>query len=179
MQTRLLLASWLGAEELSGDCLSDDDRAALPEMYRHWPFFRSLVDLLQMTLRKADPRIAAYYDRQLSPPALEPLAASLRARLTQATGALLAITGQHELLADNESLRRSIEVRNPYVDPINVVQVELLRRLAALREEHKGTPSPAMRDPVSDETRERTAAVLRKALKITISGVAAGMRNTG
>jgi len=179
MQTRLLLASWLGAEELSGDCLSDADRAALPEMYRHWPFFRSLVDLLQMTLGKADPRIAAYYDRQLTPPALEPLAESLRARLTQATRALLTITGQHELLADNETLRRSIEVRNPYVDPINLVQVELLRRLALLRDESKGGSSSLTRDPVIDETREHTAAVLRKALKITISGVAAGMRNTG
>jgi phosphoenolpyruvate carboxylase len=178
-QTRLLLASWLGAEQLSGDCLSDADRAALPEMYRHWPFFRSLVDLLQMTLGKADPRIAAYYDRQLTPPALEPLAESLRARLTQATRALLTITGQHELLADNETLRRSIEVRNPYVDPINLVQVELLRRLALLRDESKGGSSSLTRDPVIDETREHTAAVLRKALKITISGVAAGMRNTG
>jgi phosphoenolpyruvate carboxylase len=132
-----------------------------------------------MTLGKADPRIAAYYDRQLSPPALEPLAESLRARLTQATRALLAITGQPELLADNETLRRSIEVRNPYVDPINLVQVELLRRLALLRDEYKGGPSSLARDPVIDETREHTAAVLRKALKITISGVAAGMRNTG
>jgi phosphoenolpyruvate carboxylase len=182
MQTRLLLASWLGAEELSGDCLTDDDRAALPEMYRHWPFFRSLVDLLQMTLGKADPRIAAHYDRHLSPPDLQPLAESLRARLQQATRALLAITGQSELLADNEVLRRSIEVRNPYVDPINLVQVELLRRLAILRDQPRGDRSATALDaldPLDDDARDHTAAVLRKALKITISGVAAGMRNTG
>jgi phosphoenolpyruvate carboxylase len=179
MQTRLLLASWLGAEELCGDRLSDDDRAALPEMYRHWPFFRSLVDLLQMTLGKADPRIAAHYDRQLSPPELQPLAASLRGRFAQATRALLDITGQHELLADNEVLRRSIEVRNPYVDPINLVQVELLRRLALVRDQQKHAPASAALDPLRDEAREHTTAVLRKALKITISGVAAGMRNTG
>jgi phosphoenolpyruvate carboxylase len=182
MQTRLLLASWLGAEELSGDSLTDDDRAALPEMYRHWPFFRSLVDLLQMTLGKADPRIAAHYDRHLSPPDLQPLAESLRARLQQATRALLTITGQPELLADNEVLRRSIEVRNPYVDPINLVQVELLRRLAILRDQQRGDRSSTTLDaldPLNDDAREHTAAVLRKALKITISGVAAGMRNTG
>ena len=58
------------------------------------------------------------------------------------------------------------------MDPINLVQIELLRRLAVLRDEQE-------RDPARDEARARTAAVLRKALKITISGVAAGMRNTG
>src|SRR5207247_4944705 len=71
MQTRLLLASWLGAEELGGAGLSDADRAALPVMYREWPFFRSLVDLLQMTLAKADPELAAQYDRQLAQPDLQ------------------------------------------------------------------------------------------------------------
>ena len=173
MQTRLLLASWLGAEELDGAGLSDADRAMLPEMYREWPFFRSLVDLLQMTLAKADPQIAAQYDRQLAPPDLQPLAASLRAKLMQATRALLAITGQDALLTENDTLRRSIEVRNPYVDPINLVQIELLRRLAVLREaEDRGEPATA-------EAHECTAAVLRKALRVTISGVAAGMRNTG
>jgi phosphoenolpyruvate carboxylase len=171
MQTRLLLASWLGAEELAGASLGDADRAALPEMYREWPFFRSLVDLLQMTLAKADPQIAAQYDRQLAPPELQPLAESLRDKLAQATRALLTITGNDALLTENDTLRRSIEVRNPYVDPINLVQIELLRRLAALREEQERGENA--------DARARTAAVLRKALKITISGVAAGMRNTG
>jgi phosphoenolpyruvate carboxylase len=172
MQTRLLLASWLGAEELGGEGLSAADRAMLAEMYREWPFFRSLVDLLQLTLAKADPLIAAQYDRQLASPDLQPLAESLRASLGQATRALLTITGQQALLAENDTLRRSIEVRNPYVDPINLVQIELLRRLAVLRDEQA-------RGDATDEARAHTAAVLRKALKITISGVAAGMRNTG
>ena len=91
-----------------------------------------LIDLLQMALAKADPAIAAHYDRQLAPPDLQPFAGSLRARLAQATDAVLAITERDALLADNPVLRRSIAVRNPYVDPINLVQVELLRRLAAL-----------------------------------------------
>ena len=172
MQTRLLLASWLGAEELGGEGLSDADRASLREMYREWPFFRSLVDLLQLTLAKADPLIAAQYDHQLAPPDLQPLAESLRGSLVQATRALLAITGQQALLTENDTLRRSIEVRNPYVDPINLVQIELLRRLAVLRDEQA-------RGDAVDDTRAHTVAVLRKALKITISGVAAGMRNTG
>jgi phosphoenolpyruvate carboxylase len=176
MQTRLLLASWLGAEELCGAALSAADRARLPEMYRHWPFFRSLVDLLQMTLAKADPQIAAEYDRRLAPSDLQPLAESLRVKLAQATRAVLTITGQHELLSNNDTLRRSIELRNPYVDPINLVQIELLRRLAALRDEQARGDTAS---PLDGDARTRDAVVLRKALKITISGVAAGMRNTG
>ncbi|HTM25910.1 MAG TPA: phosphoenolpyruvate carboxylase [Vicinamibacterales bacterium] len=164
MQTRLLLASWLGAEELDGRDVSGEDRAALREMYLHWPFFRSLIDLLQMTLGKADPGIAAQYDQHLAPPELQPFGASLRARLDRAASAVLAITGHGELLADNEVLRRSIEVRNPYVDPINLVQVELLRRLRRLCDRR-------------DEA--RAIEVLEKALRVTISGIAAGMRNTG
>ena len=95
-----------------------------------------------------------------------------RERLMAATDAVLAITGQPELLADNEVLRRSIEVRNPYVDPINLVQIELLRRLALSH------PAPGL-DAPGDDASDQTVAVLRKALRITISGVAAGMRNTG
>ena len=142
-------------------------------MYRQWPFFRSLIDLLQMALARADPAIAAHYDRQLAPADLQPFAAALRARLTRTTSAVLAITGRDTLLADNPLLRRSIDLRNPYVDPINLVQVELLRRLSALRDE------PRTGDPAADEARERAADALRRALRITINGIAAGLRNTG
>ena len=159
-QTRLLLASWLGAECLDASQMADGDLATCREMYREWPFFRSLIDLLQMALGKADARIAAEYDRRLAPPDLQPLAASLRERLAQATRGVLEISGQRALLADNDVLRRSIEVRNPYVDPINLVQIELLRRLA---------------EPGDDSAAE----ILRQALRVTISGIAAGMRNTG
>ena len=171
-QTRLLLASWLGAECLNGDGLSADEHAICQAMYRDWPFFRSLVDLLQMALGKADERIAAEYDRRLAPADLQPFAASLRDRLARATEGILDISGQRALLADNDVLRRSIEVRNPYVDPINLVQIELLRRLAALRDQRAS-------DPLGAEAAEHTAGILRQALRITIGGVAAGMRNTG
>ena len=109
---------------------------ALREMYREWPFFRSLIDLLQMALAKADPAIAAHYDRQLAPAG----SAAVCRVAAGAPGADHAARcwrspGRDTLLADNPVLRRSIDVRNPYVDPINLVQVELLRRLAALRDE--------------------------------------------
>ncbi|HET7696063.1 MAG TPA: phosphoenolpyruvate carboxylase [Vicinamibacterales bacterium] len=158
MQTRLLLASWLGAEALDDPA----ETAACREMYRGWPFFRTLIDLLETAFGKADPRIAAEYDRRLAPPDLQAFAGELRARLATASGAVLAITGARELLADREVLRRSIEVRNPYVDPINLIQVALLERLAQ-----------------AGDLEEEDRAALRQAVRLTISGVAAGMRNTG
>ena len=144
-------------------------------MYERWPFFRSMVDLLQMALAKADARIAAHYDRQLAPADLQALAESLRGRLQQSIDAVLAITRHRRLLEDNLVLRRSIAVRNPYVDPINLVQVELLRRLAAAQPTRRADPAGS----VDDRARAPEVDVLQRALMVTINGIAAGMRNTG
>jgi phosphoenolpyruvate carboxylase len=156
-QTRLLLASWLGVEEALGQAMDKGDRDTLRTMYREWPFFRSALDLIEMVLAKADPRMAAQYDRALVPEDLQPLGAELRSRLDKAITSVLSITGHSDLVSDNPVLRRSIDVRNPYVDPINLVQVELLRR---------------MRTGSHDERLER-------ALMVTMNGIAAGLRNTG
>jgi phosphoenolpyruvate carboxylase len=127
-------------------------------MYREWPFFRSTLDLVEMVLAKASPEIAAHYEQRLAPERLAAVGDELRARFRRARSLVLRITGNDRLLAGNPVLRRSIDVRNPYVDPINLLQVELLRRL---------------REGPDDET------VLRDALLLTVNGVAAGMRNTG
>ena len=153
IQTRLLLPSWLGVDA----ALSIGDHERLRAMYDGWPFFRSTLDLIAIALAEADPRIAAQYDR-LAPAALRPLGADLRQRFARATDAVLAVMGTGDLLHDNPVLRRSIELRNPYVDPINLVQIELLRRL---------------RSGAAQDSR------LRHAFVVTVNGVAAGMRNTG
>jgi phosphoenolpyruvate carboxylase len=158
MQTRLMLPSWLGIEE----AIRDADRDICREMYRDFPFFRSTVELMEMALAKADAGIAAHYDRHLVPPDHQDLGLMLRERLRRAIDVVIDVTGHQQLLADNPVLRRSIDVRNPYVDPINLLQVELLRRLRGARDAH------------AEET-----VWLRRALLVTINGVAAGMRNTG
>jgi phosphoenolpyruvate carboxylase len=156
-QTRLLLASWLGVDEALERAIERGEGDELRCMYREWTHFRSVMDLMEMVLAKADPRIAREYDRQLVPPALRALGEDLRNRLERAGRALLSVTGHEELLEDNPVLRRSISVRNPYVDPINLLQVDLLRRL------RNGDTDPR----------------LSHALMVTVNGIAAGMRNTG
>jgi phosphoenolpyruvate carboxylase len=156
-QTRLMLGSWLGLEDALSHAFERGQGDLLREMYREWPHFRSVVGLIEMVLAKADARIAAQYDHQLVPASLRPLGEELRARLARAQTNLLQVTCQRELLEDNTVLRRSIEVRNPYVDPINLVQVELLRRVR------------------QDQADPRA----RRALLVTVNGIAAGMRNTG
>jgi phosphoenolpyruvate carboxylase len=160
-QTRLLVASWLGVEVIANGVVTDDDRRRAVEMYGNWAFFRSTLDLTAMALAKADQAIAAEYDRRLVPPELQSIGEALRERLRQATTAVLESAGHARLLQDNAVLRRSIDVRNPYVDPINLLQIELLARY---------------RQP---EAADGRADMLRHALLITINGVAAGMRNTG
>jgi phosphoenolpyruvate carboxylase len=156
-QTRLLLASWLGIEEALERAFARGDGDALRAMYTEWLHFRSVIDLMEMVLAKADEQIAHEYERRLVPETLHPLGTELRERLVRARTAILAVTGHHELLEENPVLRRSISVRNPYVDPINLLQVELLRRL------RQGDDDPR----------------LSHALMVTVNGIAAGMRNTG
>ena len=155
-QTRLMLGAWLGVEAALDHAVARGEADLLRTMYREWPAFQSAVDLIEMVLAKADGRIAAEYDRRLVPDALQPLGADLRARLERAIRGVRAVSGHEELLQATPVIRRSIDVRNPYVDPLNLVQVELLRRMRA-------QPDPGV----------------HAALMVTVNGIAAGLRNTG
>jgi phosphoenolpyruvate carboxylase len=154
-QSRLLLASWLGIEAALDTARKNGRIDELRRMYDAWPFARMTFDLMEMVLAKADGRIAAEYDRRLVPPPLQHFGPDLQARLLRAVEGVLAVSGHRELVESNRVLRRSIDVRNPYVDPINLVQVELLRR-----------------------TRAGDAGA-HDALMVTVNGIAAGLRNTG
>jgi phosphoenolpyruvate carboxylase len=157
-QTRLLLPSWLGAGVALDDAFGRGEGDLLRRMYRDWPFFRSTLDLIAIVLAETVPEIAAEYDRRLVSDELRPFGDMLRARLARTTARVLEVLGTDHLLDGNPVLRRSIDVRNPYVDPINLVQIELLRRLRSKADE----------DPE-----------LWHGFMITVNGIAAGMRNTG
>ena len=155
-QTRLMLGAWLGVDEALDRAIERGERDRLKTMYREWPHFQSAIGLVEMVLAKADSRIAAEYDRQLVPPELQGIGTDLRARLERAIRGVLDVAGHAELLESTPVIRRSIDVRNPYVDPLNLVQIELLRRV-----------------------RRQPDARTRTALMVTVNGIAAGMRNTG
>ena len=114
--------------------------------------------MLEMVLSKADSNIAAYYEARLVPAQLQPLGASLRSRLALATTRVLSVLSQDHLLQNNQALQLSMSVRNPYSDPLHYLQAELMHR-----ERQEQEPNVAV----------------ERALKVTMAGIAAGMRNTG
>ncbi len=152
-----MLPAWLGVHAALREAEAGGRTEELLRMYRGWPFFQSTIDLIEMVLAKTSPDIAAQYDKRLVPERLRPLGEALRGELRDVMTSILRLTGHERLLDHNPVLRRSIDVRNPYVDPINLVQVEILSRLRNTAAEPR----------------------LLDALLVTVNGIAAGMRNTG
>jgi phosphoenolpyruvate carboxylase len=164
MQSRALLPSWFGVgTAFATFCQAHPDGLSLlREMYRAWPFFNAVLENLQLDVAKADMGIAALYAALVREPAIrDPIFALIQAEHTRTAQQLCAVLEQAALLENVPVLQRSIVQRNPYVDPLNFIQVALLR---ALRQTAPDTP--------------RYHAVLRAVLA-TINGIAAGMKTTG
>lgn len=159
-QIRLMLPAWLGTGAALDKALETPARGKLlDDMLTQWPFFQGAIDMLEMVLAKADPAVAAYYEQRLTDsPALQALGADLRQRLAASVSTLQRLTGDQSLLANNPVMQWSIKVRDPYTDPLHLLQAELMQRLR--------------REP--DDS-----ALIESALMVTIAGIAAGMRNTG
>jgi phosphoenolpyruvate carboxylase len=151
-QNRTLLPAWFGC----GTALAEAGASELRELYRRLPFFRVVVDNLEMTLAKSSLEIAREY-LELVPAELEPgrLFAEIADEHARTVEAVLSTLGSDVLLERQPVVRRSIALRNPYVDPINAIQVELLRRFRAGDDDAR---LPLMR---------------------SIAGIAAALRNTG
>ncbi|TBU96433.1 phosphoenolpyruvate carboxylase [Phytopseudomonas dryadis] len=158
-QTRLMLPAWLGWESALNNALARDEGQLLGEMREHWPFFRTRIDMLEMVLAKADEAIARLYDERLVEPSLQTLGAHLRDLLSQACAAVLGLTGQSQLLGHSPETLESISVRNTYLDPLHLLQAELLAR--------------------SRQRQEQAGSALEQALLVSVAGIAAGLRNTG
>jgi phosphoenolpyruvate carboxylase len=155
-QIRLMLPAWLGSDNALDIAIENGELPRLHEMYAEWPFFTAYIDMLEMVLSKSDPGIAAYYESRLVPDNLRFLGSSLRKRLHTAIDMVLQIKQSEHLLASNPLLRQSIDVRNPYLDPLHFLQAELLYR-----------------------DRNQPTQRLEQALMVTMAGISAGMQNTG
>ncbi|TAK51100.1 MAG: phosphoenolpyruvate carboxylase [Betaproteobacteria bacterium] len=157
---RLMLPGWYGfGTAVESWCAEHTDGGPLlATMYREWLFFRTVTSNMEMVLAKSDLAVASRYAELVPDAALrDGVFGRIRDEWHRTVGAVQAITGQASLLADNPSLARSIRDRLPYLDPLNHLQLELLRR-------HRGGQS--------DER-------VQRGIHLTINGIAAGLRNSG
>ncbi len=163
-QCRALLPAWYGLGSGVAEVLKDlAVREKLRQMYLDWPFFKATIDNAELALAKTDLDIAAQYgwlteDREM----FDRYADLIGPEYRRSREAILTITQSEHLLENTQWLRESIRVRNRYIDPLNLIQVELLRRLREA--------------PPEDE--ERTEE-LRHVARLSINGLAAGMRTSG
>ncbi len=169
-QCRVALPGWYGfgsaVESFLAAGTGGADRRAraalLARMAREWPFFATLVSNLDMVIAKSDLAIAARYVDLVEDGKLgRRIFARIEAEWQRTNDALTLVTGEADRLASNPALARSIEYRFPYLDPLNHLQVELMRRYR-----HRSSDDPAI---------ER----VRRGIHISINGLAAGLRNTG
>ena len=171
MQSRAIVPSWFGVgHALETWCAQEAQGLDLLRvMYRSWPFFNALLENAQLDVAKADLGIAGLYARELVED--EALRARYFSRIEEEHARtwrmLCAVTEQESLLENNPVIRRSIERRNPYVDPLNFIQVALLQELRAMPDA-----------PDQEGSRRERENLLREVLA-TISGIAAGMKTTG
>ena len=160
MQSRFNLPGWYS---LGAGLESFSDWPLFREMYAGWPFFKILLENTEMSLIKADMDIAALYV-ELVPDqtTAKKIFSDIRNEYERTRAAVLSISGHTFLLELEPVTQTAVILRNPYIDPLNYIQVEVLRRLRGLSDPH---------DP--------TAIALREVMALTINGIAAGLKNTG
>lgn len=164
MQSRFNFPGWFGLGTALESVLHGgaDGRKLLREMRANWPFFETLIDNAQLTMRKADMGIASLYATLVLDGKLRRrILALLQTEFVRTETAILAVTGHKQLLANEPVLRRSVQLRNPYIDPLNYLQVEMIRRLRGKK--------------LAASEAEATAAVV----ELTINGISSGLKNTG
>jgi phosphoenolpyruvate carboxylase len=163
MQSRFNFPGWYGLGSGLHAILGRKGGAKLlHEMYQRWPFFQTMIDNAQLTLCKADMSIARVYASLVEDEALRERIwkrLSDEFHLTEKT--MMAVTGQADLLENEPVLAKSIKLRNPYVDPLNYLQVEMIKRRRVRR--------------LNKMDREGIRAVL----ELTVNGIAGGLKNTG
>jgi phosphoenolpyruvate carboxylase len=159
-QSRIILPGWFGVGSGLAAARESGHGDDLRDMYGAWNFFRTFLSNVQMTLTKTDMAIAERYVNTLVDPADAGLFEVIRAEHARTIEEVLRVTGQSVLLETAPLLHRTLELRQAYLAPLHALQITLLARSRAAGDED---PDP----------------LLRRALLLTINGIAAGLRNTG
>lgn len=162
MQIRLMLPAWLGSDEALASVFENDSESVVHDMLENWPLFKTQIDMLEMVLIKGDPRIARYYDQMLVSDELKPLGESLRDRFRAMVKTINRIKKQEALMRSNPGFAESLKVRATYTNPLHYLQAELLKR-----------------ERLAQAATEQEEDQVEMALKVTMAGIAAGIRNTG
>ncbi|MBT1063606.1 phosphoenolpyruvate carboxylase [Bowmanella sp. Y26] len=158
-QNRLVLPSWLGVMKAVDHALDGDKKqVVLEEMINDWPFFKTRLSMLDMVFAKADPRISAEYDKRLVPESLQYFGEALREELAQSQAMIFKLMKQSSALEQDPQGRESMQIRAAYLEPLHLLQIELLDRV---RKSELDNP------------------ILERAMMVAIAGIAVGMRNTG
>jgi phosphoenolpyruvate carboxylase len=166
-QSRHFLPAWYGLGAALEPLMEQEGPELPRQMYESWPMFRALIDNAELALAKADMGIASRYAAMIDEgDAADEIWEAIRSEYDRSVRAVLAVTEQPELLGGVPWLQKSIRERNPYTDPLNLIQIELIKRLRKL---------DAAEDPEANAERER----LRELVRLSIQGVAAGLRTTG
>ncbi len=166
-QNRLILPSWLGV----GNALAyglEDNKNLIREMVKEWSFFRTLLSLIDMVLAKSDIDLFDMYDKRLAPSEFEHIGDILKQEYQSTLRYFKLAMNEKQLLESNWPLKRSIALRAPYLYPLHFIQAELLARLRQSVEVEEVNSEPLKED-------EKNSL----ALLISLSGIAAGVRNTG
>jgi phosphoenolpyruvate carboxylase len=164
MQSRFNLPGWYGlGSGLAIFCADPVNLRQLQAMYSGWPFFRAVLDNAESSMLKADLQIAALYAGLVEDEALaKDIFSQITAEFDLTRRMILAISGHQDLMDSDPLVQRSVKLRQPYVDPLNYIQVEMLHRLRLISDKE----GPA-------------AQTLRDVIVVTINGIAAALRNTG
>jgi phosphoenolpyruvate carboxylase len=173
-QTRQIVPGWFGVGTGLKAAREAGHTTVLQEMHEHWEFFKTFLSNVEMMLTKTDLTIAQRYVETLVPAGLHPIFETIKAEYELTVREVLAITGGDDLLASQPELKRTLGVRDTYLQPLHHLQVALLRQYRDLGDaDRQLATAPGARRAPSDST------ALERALLTTVNGIAAGMRNTG
>jgi phosphoenolpyruvate carboxylase len=161
-QSRQIIPGWFGVGSGIKAARDAGHDETLRHMAKNWAFFKNFISNVEMTVAKADMKIAQHYVTELVPPEFHHMFEKVKAEYEETKNQILWLTGEKEILDNQISLKKTLQIRDTYLLPLQYLQVSLLKKVREL-----------------NQNPENTDPLLRRTLLLTINGIATGLRNTG